>query len=59
MSEKEDVAICPLLSESGSEPSSCQKKLCAWYIPIGRGYCSITIIALFLMSKEGDNDERI
>jgi len=24
--------ICPLLSKSGSEPSECQKDLCAWYI---------------------------
>jgi hypothetical protein len=39
------LMICPLLSKSGSEPSECQKDLCAWWI---RNECAVVEIASWL-----------
>jgi hypothetical protein len=46
MSEAKNPPICPLLSKSGSEPSECQKDLCAWYV---NGECAVVRIAATLL----------
>jgi len=49
MTAAEKELICPLLSKSGAQPTSCLKEHCAWYIKNQKdGYCAVVQIALWM-----------